>query len=98
MPPAPWQRQSEAPSGPQTFDPVEDEAQGGRGDTDQSDDPTYVDADGIDWWWDGRNWNYWVESEDDWRVFLGGAPSGLFEVDTDARGRVGRCGGGNQSE
>jgi hypothetical protein len=44
----------------------------------QDEDPTYEDREGIDWWWDGSDWNYWRESDNDWTVLPGAAPAGLL--------------------
>lgn len=63
---------------PNTPESTDDAEVGDDGDP-EDDDPTYVDADGVDWWWDGRLWNYW--GDDDWIEFPGQLPAGLIEVD-----------------
>ena len=55
------------------------------------DGPTYVDVEGIEWWWDGSVWNCWVA--DQWVPAPGANPTGLVKVDTDAiTPTCGRCG------
>ena len=42
------------------------------------DDATYVDRDGVDWWWDGSCWNCWIS--DEWTRIPGARPDGLVLV------------------
>lgn len=54
------------------------------------DGPTYVDAEGIEWWRDGSVWNCWAA--DQWVPAPGANPTGLVKVDTDAvTPTCGRC-------
>ena len=42
------------------------------------DDPTYVDEEGIEWWWDGSAWNCWVAER--WIPVPGVNPIRLVDV------------------
>ena len=45
----------------------------------EQEDPTYVDADGTEWWWDGSSWNCWVAEQ--WVPVPGATPAGMVPLD-----------------
>ena len=46
--------------------------------SDNDEDPTYVDVEGVEWWWDGSSWNCWVAER--WVPIPGFDPSGLVDA------------------
>ena len=47
--------------------------------SDNDEDPTYVDVEGVEWWWDGSSWNCWVAET--WVPVPGIDPIGLVDAD-----------------
>lgn len=56
-----------------------------------AEDPTYVDTEGTEWWWDGSAWNCWVAEQ--WVPAPGVKPTGLVPVVEEPRTLTcGNCG------